>query len=1245
MSNTPTPVAPSDAFPSVHIDLQPPSLLGRNLASLAIRNPELAARLATVTAGDVSWVTATDGTLTGLYATQTLASRHAPREEAEQIASRVDLREKATTIILGFGLGHHVAALATRVQRSGLIVVLEPDYALLRAVLERIDHSAWLASANVFLFDGSEETSVFVDRLGGSDAVLTMGVQILEHPPSRQRLGHSPKKFLECVTELVRGARMTVSTALVRSTQTIQSVFRNARPYVGGDGLAPLKGIARGRLGVVVSAGPSLRRNLHLLAQPGVRDRCVIIAVQTVLKPLLQEGIRPHFVASLDWHRISKRFFEGLEFEDVRDTTLILDPQANPVVAHSYAGPVRCIAAAHFDKLLGPLAKSKGELPAGATVAHLCYQIARYLGCDPVALIGQDLGFTDGLYYARGTAIDEVWAPELNPFNTIENLEWTRIVRHRQHLRKHEDVHGRPIYTDAQMESYLQRFEGFFLQDKRRGLTTIDATEGGVRKAGTDIATLAHTLAQFATRTNPEFPAPDMKLDQERLAAAAMRLRTVRADVKTIQRAAQRTAELLPQISGDAPKEAPIDRLWKLLDAERAKVAERMEAFALLDEYSQVGVFRRARADRRIHFSQALTPEATQQLQFDRDLVNVRWLAETGVDYIERLDETISALESPEVATADTDDEAATTVRAERQLEASFSGTQATMAEVRAAFIVPVDLSRSGLMMQRSLAEPLAERPILQRTLERLGASKECVSIILLIADDDCVQAEVDALIDRAQIGLPVLLHRSGTTPYDPGREAIAAARAFSDSSWRGGVAGMTVYDEVRCSRVAAEAMDRFQLTAAVLVAPDWPLVVVDGAAGCDDLVRRHRVRPDLMHLVFSQAPPGLCGVLFDRSTMESMRAGGRHATLGWMLGYEPTRPQQDPISKDLCVQIPQEVRKSMVRVSADSLRGTQQIRRAIEPFLTQSGRSFRGLDAQTIVKLLEASAEQGGVSLPPQHLIIELCTGRQHSGPSSPHRLGSVQRPIMTRRRFDRLLEQSDAANDVVITFAGAGDPLQHPDLADFIRAAKAKGIRAVHVRTELLAPREKIAAMVDAGVDIVSVDLHADTAACYQRMTGVQRFGDAIGNLEYLMSLRTLVSGAPGATAIYTPWIVPRLQRRVESLVDVESFFDRWQYLLGTPVLEGPPPIDATAEAPADPLASARAPAGAMYREVMRRMVIHSDGTVSAGELDIRGDQIAGNLDRTSLTDLWRELVSRRRAAKRDGQVNALELRTWAP
>ena len=75
-------------------------------------------------------------------------------------------------------------------------------------------------------------------------------------------------------------------------------------------------------------------------------------------------------------------------------------------------------------------------LKAGATVAHLSFYLAEFLGCDPIILIGQDLGFVDGLYYKPGTAIHETWGVELGRFNTLETKEWERIVRSRRSCGK-----------------------------------------------------------------------------------------------------------------------------------------------------------------------------------------------------------------------------------------------------------------------------------------------------------------------------------------------------------------------------------------------------------------------------------------------------------------------------------------------------------------------------------------------------------------------------------------------------------------------------------------------------------------------------------------------------------------------------------------------------------------------------------------------------------------------------------------
>src|SRR5690606_10154588 len=148
---------------------------------------------------------------------------------------------------------------------------------------------------------------------------------------------------------------------------------------------ADLRDAATGKPAIVVSAGPSLRRNIDALKDPRVRERFVIIAVQTVLRPLLAAGIRPHFVTALDYHEISRRFYEGLTAEAVEGITLVVEPKANPAILDAYPGRIRCVGDKVLDQLLGAgLRRERGTLTPGATVAHLAYYLARHMGCDPV---------------------------------------------------------------------------------------------------------------------------------------------------------------------------------------------------------------------------------------------------------------------------------------------------------------------------------------------------------------------------------------------------------------------------------------------------------------------------------------------------------------------------------------------------------------------------------------------------------------------------------------------------------------------------------------------------------------------------------------------------------------------------------------------------------------------------------------------------------------------------------------------
>ena len=568
-----------------------------------------------------------------------LASRRRPLAEAAKLADTIDVGETAGICVLGFGAGYHCRALGEKLRTAGVVVCYEPDLGLLRAVLERVDHSGWINESHFILLTNPEDAPAIGTALQGYEGMVALGVRILEHPPSRDRLGETGTQFGAAFANTMKAVRTQVVTTLVHAQTTLRNLVMNADRYAESPGVEELRGVASGRPAVVVSAGPSLARNIEVLSRPGVRDRVVIVAVQTVLKTLLAAGIQPHYVTSLDHHELSRRFYEGLTPEDVEGVTLVVEPKANPAVLEAFPGSIRCVGDQRLDELLGPiLPGSHGDLTAGATVAHLSYYLARHLGCDPVILIGQDLGFTDGQYYAAGAAIHDVWAGELNPFRTLEMFEWERIARERSLLRPMTDVHGRPIYSDEQMSTYLAQFEVEFAADEARGLRTIDATEGGVRKRHTEVMTLEQAIDTLWDVGPHALPEPERPGGSAVKRAVLDRVRTVNADARKVAKASREAASILRKMLGAHGDHAKVNRLIDEVYAVRDRVRTLEPAYGLVQFLNQ---------DARLNFAQNLLRRRDEGLAlafWAEDKVKRRLSHATLYDQVSRMAQALRAL-------------------------------------------------------------------------------------------------------------------------------------------------------------------------------------------------------------------------------------------------------------------------------------------------------------------------------------------------------------------------------------------------------------------------------------------------------------------------------------------------------------------------------------------------------------------------------------------------------------------------
>ena len=1133
--------------PSIRTAISDDALLATNLKHLALRSPAAARAITAATdfaPHEATFTIAPDG---GLSATmgdtqrpRQLCSLIAPLREGRRWADAIPIAESAALVIRGFGCGHHIEALATRVKHLGSIFIYEPDVRLLRAVFSRVNFAPLFNCSFIVIFTDAADRSAVAAGVQGLEGTLAAGTKLVSHPPSIARLkAFDPAdKFSESFADVVRGVRTTVVTTLVQADVTARNCIQNLCGYATQQGIADLAGLCAGFPAVVVSAGPSLQRTIDLLQQPGIRDRVVIIAVQTVLTTLLRKNIRPHFVTAIDYHEISSRFYEGLSAADVEGVTLIADPKCNPIIPASFPGRVRFCGESIADRIGGPaLIREMGTLPPGATVAHTAYYVARHLGCDPVILIGQDLGFTDGQYYSGGAAIHNVWAGELNEFNTLEMLEWQRIARMRSMLRTATDHRGRRMYTDEQMCTYLLQFERDFARDSAAGLTIIDSSQGGVAKAHTKLMPFQASLAEFATRPLPAAfvqacnPAPAAQ-NAHRRARTISRLEELRIGARDIARYSSQAATLLDGMLAHRSDQASVNQRIHRVQA-LAQQAAASPAYWLTQFINQTGQLNRFRSDRALDLDTALSDLDRQQKQIVRDIRNVQWMGDVATYLVGLLTDGLATAQGKPPVTRDASPTAkppaplANPTPAPRNLTLDSADPPAAP---RTAFVIPA-LNAAELADFVRLAARLDQAPP-DAQWPRHG--------LLVIPDDAHLEAPAAAACNSSPHTLAWQVVRVNGAAMRARARSVATARAWSRSCWRGGIANLTCYDELYFPALYAPVLESCGLDAALLLSPRWRWVDLDLIAA---IHARYLERPQSHSLTFSQAAPGLACCLVARTLIaESAAVEGPHATIGGMISYVPIAPQADPISKPVCVAVDPLLRDCPL--AADPAVLGPLLTAALDTkldarFDTAADAAHKPLTALDVVSLI---AKAVGYSKADTYIVndplLESLTVYVDAS-TTPEALIHV----IAARAADQTAP--------AVTLIGPYDCCR--ELSSTVRACGVKSIQLRPTPTTLSAidtPPAPSSLHNHADFDVLSLDLDADTPATHALLTGRADFSHLRALTDSLMvEQRGTESQGGGLPA---RWIVPRIKRRDAVYEELEHFYNRYLIAAGVCVID---------------------------------------------------------------------------------------------
>ncbi len=568
-----------------------------------------------------------------------LHSRHDPVAEANQWASAVDIEDTFCFVVAGFGLGYHLRSLFERLKGDAFIICTETDLRIIATALTCLDLSEMLASRRFILLTGDDKSALHA-RLQPFGTLMMLGMQFLSHGPSMRVAPRAHDSINAALAEFVTFTRMSLVTLMGNARVTCQNIAMNLVSYVSTPPIDILRDRFAGVPAVVISAGPSLSRNINQLTE--LKGRAVLCAVQTAVRPLMACGVTPDFVTSLDFHEMSRKFFESVG--DLREAHLIAEPKATWHVIDDYPGPVSLLDNSWARLVLGDALGARGGLPAGATVSHLAFYLAVFMGCDPIIFVGQDLAFTGHVFYTPGVEIHRAWRSELNRFNTMEQKEWERIARNRSILRRVVGVDGGELYTDELLFTYLEQFEKDIASV---GRTVINATQGGARIRGTQTMTLEEARERFCKRTiDPErfaYRRDLTKRDTSRLAPAAGELERRIGELDEVVRVCDELLTLLDELEKLADDSDRFNRRLVRVDELRAKIHTESRAYRIVNGATQLLEFRRFSADRRISVSSA-TGSARARKQIARDVEFITGVRDGAIDVKSILSESLDRI-------------------------------------------------------------------------------------------------------------------------------------------------------------------------------------------------------------------------------------------------------------------------------------------------------------------------------------------------------------------------------------------------------------------------------------------------------------------------------------------------------------------------------------------------------------------------------------------------------------------------
>ncbi|WP_026908871.1 motility associated factor glycosyltransferase family protein [Paucisalibacillus globulus] len=375
-------------------------------------------------------------------------SKYDPIREAEGWCNNVksSIKDVSSLLLIGIGAGYHIITLAKMFPLVPITVIeFNPEFYhwFIKSPFQK--KLMEIENLTIHLFENlskKKQRNLFSTLHTSNLVIHKSGLDIM--PEAYDNV----KKILEDIQ---------FKKNSIKNQIDIMNENFSKNTSLGIRGIKQKRGIYEGRPMILISAGPSLDKQMTLLKKIHDENKVILASVGTALKPLLENNIIPDFFCIIDPNQGNVEQLKGVSLPD---SEFFFLSTTNHETVNEHKGDKYIMWQEGFPEA-EELARKNGDpiIQSGGSVATALLDLMLYLGGKDIALVGQDLAYTDGLSHAKYSHAQR---------NVLDN---TSVLKTLNYYRTGE------VTTAKNLSIYKKWFEDYAVTHPE--LELINCTEGG----------------------------------------------------------------------------------------------------------------------------------------------------------------------------------------------------------------------------------------------------------------------------------------------------------------------------------------------------------------------------------------------------------------------------------------------------------------------------------------------------------------------------------------------------------------------------------------------------------------------------------------------------------------------------------------------------------------------------------------------------------------------------------------------